>query len=57
MQDSKGVPLNSPVPESLYPTLAVTLLSLGLGATGMFFVYVVVAQPAQPAQLILHSQV
>lgn len=27
------------MPEALYPTLAVTLLSLGLAATGMFFVY------------------
>ncbi|GJP67469.1 hypothetical protein CLOP_g24289 [Closterium sp. NIES-67] len=32
-------PLTSPVPQSLYPLLAVTLVTAGLIATGAFFVY------------------
>jgi len=31
-------PLSSPIPESLYSVLAVTLISAGLVATAMFFV-------------------
>ncbi|CAI7823156.1 unnamed protein product [Closterium sp. NIES-53] len=32
-------PLTSPVPQSLYPLLAVALVTAGLIATGAFFVY------------------
>ncbi|KAL9255030.1 Transmembrane protein 258-like protein [Drosera capensis] len=32
-------PITSPVPESLYPTLSVLLLAVGLIVTASFFIY------------------
>lgn len=34
-----GIPIYSPVPESLYPLLAVLLLTIGLLLTAFFFIY------------------
>ncbi|KAJ7567722.1 hypothetical protein O6H91_01G003800 [Diphasiastrum complanatum] len=33
------IAIGSPVPESLYPTLAILLLSIGLFLTASFFIY------------------
>ncbi|GMH23784.1 hypothetical protein Nepgr_025627 [Nepenthes gracilis] len=33
-------PINSPVPDSLYPMLSVLLLAIGLLVTASFFIYV-----------------
>jgi hypothetical protein len=37
MQGEVGIPIYSPVPESLYPLLAVLLLTIGLLLTAFFF--------------------
>ena len=37
MQGEIGIPIYSPVPESLYPVLAVLLLATGLLLTAFFF--------------------